>query len=119
MNVHAIASTLRSFMEQKGYTQTFVSEETGIPQSTICRALKSPVRVTKTHLALCKFAEIPIEHNAATESMKDELVGELLDVWDGTREHADLIARLLRSAAGLEAHAADRIGKPRKSIGHR
>jgi hypothetical protein len=118
MNVHVIASALLSFMEQNGYSQTRLSNETGIPQPTISRALHHPVRITKTHRALCKFAKIPIERNPATESMQEELVGELLDVWDGTREHANLIARLLRSAAGLEAHAADRIGKPRKSIGH-
>ena len=119
MNVHAVAKALLTFMEQKGYSQTRLSEETGILQPTISRALKHPVRITKTHRALCKFAGIALEHDSGSESMRDELVNELLDVWDGSREHAHSIARLLKAAAGLEAHAVDRAAKPRRSHGQR
>lgn len=119
MNVHAVVKALLTFMEQKGYNQTRLSDETGIPQPTISRALKRPVRITKTHRALCKFAGIPVQHDQGFESMRDELVNELLDVWDGSREHAHSIARLLKAAAGLEAHAVDRATKPRRSHGQR
>lgn len=119
MNVHVVAKALLTFMEQKGYSQTRLSKETGIPQSTISRALNHPTRFTKTHRALCKFSGIPVERQPASGSLQDELVAELLGVWDGSREHAHSIARLLRAAADLEAHAIDRAGKPRRSHGYR
>lgn len=119
MNVHAVSQALLAFMEEKGYSQTRLAEESGVRQSTISRALRHPTRITKTHIALCKFAGISLQPHKGSESLREELVGELMDVWDGSREHAHSIARLLRAAAGLEAHASERAGKPRRSHGHR
>lgn len=116
MTVQRIVSALRAFMELNAYTQTRLSEDTGIPQSTIARALKNPRRVSKTHHALCKFAKIAPDDQISVGSARDALVQTVLEVWDGSREHAHSIARLLKAGATLEAHGAARAtAKPRKN----
>lgn len=113
MNVQVVVQSLRSYIERNGYSQVRLSRETGIPQSTISRALAKPARVTKTHRALCKLAGISLEANRVETAAEQELVRSVLDVWDGSREHAQTIARLLKAAASLEAYRASRASKSR------
>lgn len=104
-------------MDANSYTEMRLSRETGIAQPTINRALKNPARLTNTHRKLCKFASIEIEGSADSgdEETREGLVKAVLDVWDGTREHAQSIARLLKAGATLEAYGASKASKPRKS----
>lgn len=97
---------IRARMEDAGYSDSSLSRAVGIPQSTLWRALRTPVRTTKTHLKLCKFFGIDLQKDSTNVDARENLMQELLDVWDGSREHAQTLARLLRSAAALQAHAA-------------
>jgi transcriptional regulator with XRE-family HTH domain len=115
MTVQRIVRELRSFMEMNSYSQTRLSTESGIPQSTISRALNKPKRLTETHRELCKIAGIALEESAAGGSALDELMQTVMEVWDGSREHAQSIARLLKAGATLEAYGAARAAKPRKT----
>ena len=115
MNVLQVLEAIHAFMETNSYSQTRLAKETGIPQSTIARALKAPVRVTRTHRALCKFARISLDSGPGEGGARETLVQTVLDVWDGTREHAQSIARLLKAGATLEAYGASRATKPRKT----
>lgn len=104
-------------METNSYSQTDLSRLTGLPQPTISRALSNPVRISRTHRALCKFARIAFDTPAPSSRGQETLIQAVLDVWDGTQEHANSIARLLHAGATLEAHGASRALKNRKPNG--
>lgn len=106
MNVQKVVREIRTFMARKSLSESGLAKAVGIPQPTVNRALKSPVRLTKTHRAICKYAGIDVSVGAVHPETREELVQELLDVWDGSREHAHSLTRLLRAAATLHAHAA-------------
>lgn len=120
MKARRLVEELRSFMEANSYSQSDLSRLTGVPQPTISRALRNPIRITRTHRALCKFARIAVEAPSPTPRRGQEaLIQAVLDVWDGTQEHADSIARLLQAGATLEALGASRVLKNRKHHGDR
>jgi len=89
-------------------SQMELSRQTGIPQSTLSRALDSPVRISQTHRKICKFANISLEGADSTVRTQQALIEAVLSVWDGTPEHAESIARLLSAGAQLEAHGTAR-----------
>ena len=99
MNLQGVVRELRAFMHEKSYSESRLSRDTGVPQPTIHRALKSPVRLTKTHRVLCKFAAIDLVETTGSPETREDLIQEVLDIWDGSREHAHSIVRLLRAAA--------------------
>lgn len=119
MNVSAVVTQLREFMHKNSYSESRLSREAGVPQPTLHRALRNPQRLTKTHIFLCKFAGIALNPNESTKPRHDELVKVVLEVWDGTEEHAQSIVRLLRAGATLEAYGARRASKIKNSNGHR
>lgn len=118
MNVQQLVREIRVFMERNAYSQLRLSQETGIPQPTISRALKAPVRVSSTHRKLCKFAGIPMTGAAEDSDARHALLQTVLEVWDGTTEHAQTLARLIKAGATLEAYGAYRASK-RNIDGHR
>jgi transcriptional regulator with XRE-family HTH domain len=113
MNVQGVVKQLRTFMRERGYSESRLARESGVPQPTIHRALKNPVRLTKTHRTLCKFAGIDLITVPTHPEAKEELIQEVLDIWDGTREHAHSLARLLRAAATLQAYVASQNSRSR------
>lgn len=119
MNAQQVVRLIRTFMEQNSYSQSRLAREAKVPQSTISRALGSPVRLSRTHHALCNFAGIDIQASQGRAGARESLVQAVLDVWDGTDEHAQSIARLLKVAATLEAYGAARAGKPPRTHAHR
>lgn len=119
MNVSTIVTQLREFMHENSYSESRLSRESGVPQSTLHRALRNPQRLTKTHMRLCKFAGIALAFNESTKLLHDELVKVVMEVWDGTDEHAQSIVRLLRAGATLEAYGARRATNTKNFNGHR
>ena len=113
MNVQSVVRQIRAFMRDQKHSESSLSRATNIPQPTIHRALKNPVRVTNTHRNLCKFADIDIREVPRPAETQDELIQEVLDIWDGSREHAHSLARLLRAAATLQAYGATQSGRNR------
>lgn len=113
MNVQAMAKQIRARMRDAGYSESALSRKIGIPQSTIYRSIRAPARMTKTHRALCKFFGIELDAAQGNPDIREELVQELLEIWDGSREHAHSLARLLRSAAALQTHAATHASRAR------
>lgn len=119
MNVSAIVTQLREFMHENSYSENRLSREVGVPQPTLHRALRNPQRVTKTHMRLCKFAGIALVIDESAKPQHEELVKVVMEVWDGTDEHAQSIVRLLRAGATLEAYGARRASKTKNSNGPR
>lgn len=96
-------------LEAQGLTQLALSQMTGIPQSTLSRSLRSPVRLTRTHRKVCTFLEIPILHTARDLAGAETLRQVVMEVWDGTDRHAQALARLLRAAS--RASEISRLGR--------
>ncbi|UCU94928.1 helix-turn-helix domain-containing protein [Hydrogenophaga taeniospiralis] len=119
MNVSAVVTQLRKFMHENSYSESRLSREAGVAQSTLHRALRNPQRLTKTHIRLCKFAGIALSQDESAKPRHDELMKAVMEVWDGTDEHALSIVRLLRAGATLEAYGARRASKTKNSNGHR
>ncbi|HYP82700.1 MAG TPA: hypothetical protein VES41_05040 [Variovorax sp.] len=114
-----VVTQLREFMHENSYSESRLSKIAGVPQSTLHRALRNPRRLTKTHVLLCKFAGIALNQEESGTLRHDELVKTVMEVWDGTDEHARSIVRLLRAGATLEAYGARRASKTKNSNGHR
>ncbi|WP_124543252.1 hypothetical protein [Piscinibacter terrae] len=104
MTLHEVVERLRAFMLTAGYSEARFAIESGVPQSTLHRALRSPKRLTKTHHKLCKFAGIEIDEMPPDARAQEVLWRAVRDVWDGTPEHAQAIARLLKAGAHVGAH---------------
>lgn len=119
MNVNIVVTQLRKFMHENSYSESRLSREAGVPQPTLHRALRNPQRLTKTHIRLCKFAGIALGQDESAKPRHSELVKAVMEVWDGTDEHAQSIVRLLRAGATLEAYGARRASKTKNSNGHR
>lgn len=113
MNVREVVKEIRAYMATNSLSESGLAKSVGLSQPTVHRALKNPVRLTKTHRAICKFASIDLTAKLASPEIRDELVQELLSVWDGSREHAHSLARLLRAAATLQAHSAAHVPRAR------
>lgn len=113
MNIQVVLRQIRAAMQNQSYSEAGLAKAVGVAQSTVNRALRSPVRVTKTHRALCKKLGIELQASGGSPETKEELVQELLDVWDGSREHAHSLVKLLRAAATLHAHGASQASRSR------
>lgn len=119
MTVNDVVMQLREFMHENSYSESRFSKEVGVPQPTLHRALRNPQRLTKTHVRLCKFAGIALDPDEPAKASHQELVKAVMEVWDGTDEHAQSIVRLLKAGATLEAYGARRAFKTKNPNGHR
>jgi DNA-binding Xre family transcriptional regulator len=102
MLVNVVLQKIENSMAARDLNQSALSEATGIPQSTLSRALSQPVRVTKTHRKICKYLGIlipPDENSSGAQALHKAVQ----DAWDGTDRHALALAGLLRAAAHVFA----------------
>lgn len=113
MNVQVLVRRIRATMQEQSTSEAALAKLAGVAQSTVNRALRSPVRLTKTHRTICKILGIELLVPVGDPETQEELVQELLDVWDGSREHAHSLARLLRAAATLSGHGASQLSRSR------
>lgn len=117
MSVSRILDAIRATMQTRGFTEARLAREVGVPQSTLNRSLSNPKRVTPTHRKICNFLGILHTGDVKDGGARDALVQTLMDIWDGSPEHAAVITKLLKAGSLLEAHgAATRRGKA--SHGH-
>jgi transcriptional regulator with XRE-family HTH domain len=85
-------------------TQEQVAQATGVQQSTVQRLLASrPKRYTRALRAVCKYAKISLLSRAPREdpAKNQQLISALRHVWDGSPAHADALAQVIKSLAGL------------------
>jgi transcriptional regulator with XRE-family HTH domain len=105
MTVNVVLRRIEGFMAEKNLSQLELSRLTGIPQSTLSRALRAPRRLTNTHRRVCKYANISLNQIAPSASASERLRQTIADVWDGTDRHADALVRLLRAASEITSTA--------------
>lgn len=97
-------------LRRSGITQIALAEELGVSQSQISRVLsgKSSKR-SKLLAKICNYAFKP-PPAAAAEAVRqnEELIKALAETWDGTQEHAQALATVIRSLGGLSSPAQRR-----------
>ncbi|MFK2919043.1 helix-turn-helix domain-containing protein [Dyella koreensis] len=93
----ALAHELRQRLAERGLTSgTAIAKATGLGQSQVHRNLYgSPRRVSRTLLALCKYAKIDAYERASDPRNSLALMEALAQVWDGSEAHARRLAKLL------------------------
>lgn len=97
-------------LRRSGITQITLAEELGVSQSQVSRVLsgKSSKR-SKLLARICNYAFKP-PPPAAAEAVKqnEELIKALAETWDGTQEHAQALATVIRSLGALSGPAQRR-----------
>ena len=95
---------LKSILDQRQISQNAIAEAAKVDQATVSRVLSQcPKRAGKAFRRLCKYAE-KIEAAAIQPNPSGcpELMSALGNVWDGSNEHAEALAAIIR-AVGLAA----------------
>ena len=92
-----LATELLHFFEARQMqSPSEIARATGINQSQVYRNLKCrPKRVSKTLIALCKYANISLTLAVPDPSESRILMEALSSVWDGSDTHAHRLAELL------------------------
>lgn len=100
-----IVNDVRAFVASHKCAQRVLAKKAKCNQGTISRALANePKRLSRTLKRLCKYANIPIDENdmpARQRELPSNLVHAIQGVWNGEQEHADALARVLRSVGAL------------------
>ena len=88
-----------------GITQTTIAAALGISQSQVSRVLSGNARrPSKVFNAVCKYVHSSVASHPG-ESLKHhpELIEAVSDVWDGTPDHAQALALVIRSLGALRS----------------
>ena len=97
-----IAKALRTIFADRNMTQSHIAEATGIHQSQVSRILRGRfARIDGNVKRICKYANIKPGKIGSDPSGNRVLMDALRGVWDGTDEHARLIARILKDIGAL------------------
>lgn len=100
---------MRATLGGSGLTQSDLARAAGVSQPAVSRLLgKCPERYGVSFKKLCIYAETRRESAQATLPLPVEdaaLVSAIREVWNGTPEHAQALAAMIR-AAGAAARIA-------------
>lgn len=92
-----------------GLTQEQIAKELGISQSQVSRILSGKSRrASRVYLRICEYVEKASAPHQRTGPITPALAEALTGVWDGTTEHAELLATLLNTLSALAAYQKGR-----------
>jgi transcriptional regulator with XRE-family HTH domain len=93
-----------------GITQQSIAAETGLSQSQVSRLLSGKAKRRTTALdAVCKYVERATKGVASSDVREcATLLESLALVWDGSENHAEALAVVIRSLGGLTVRAGRR-----------
>lgn len=102
LNIRERIDWLRATFKSEQMSQESLAEATGIHQSQISRILSGQVRrSSKNFILLCKFAENLHSERKSSKKIHPALLSALEQTWDGSTEHAEAIAKVIRSLSSL------------------
>lgn len=100
---------MRATVAKSGLTQPRLAREAGVSQPAISRLMANcPKRQGAAFRKLCRYAESQRAYAQATLPLPVDdaaLVSAIREVWNGTPEHAQALAAMIR-AAGAAARIA-------------
>lgn len=85
-------------LDRLGCTQTELAQLAGVSQATVSRARnRVPVRKSSQHRRLCSYI-----HEEIARIQRDNPAQDALErIWDGSQEHGEALAALIRAAGEL------------------
>lgn len=101
--IDLIIATLRDQVAKREITQLDLAEHSGVSQSQISRILSGQYRRESVNVQrLCDYArkalDIPLQPSASALGVLNSAIQE---TWDGTDEHAEALAQVIRSLSAL------------------
>ena len=113
MNVQVVIRRIRIAMQDQSSSGAASANSERVVQSTVNRALRNPMQLTKTHLSIGKKLGTELQALTGSPDTREELAQELLDVSASSRKHPHSLGRFLMAAATLHAHGASQTNRPR------
>jgi hypothetical protein len=100
---------LKRTLEVHKISQEALAKAAGINQATVSRIMaRCPRRAGGAFTKLCRYADKVCERESRPDpSLCSELMNALRDVWNGSDEHAEALAAIIR-AAGYVTHVGAR-----------
>ncbi|WP_217450862.1 helix-turn-helix domain-containing protein [Vogesella oryzae] len=98
-----LALALAPQFKSAGLTQDEIAYAIGASQSQVSRVLSGHIKHrTKLFEKLCIYAKNQLPHIEKPDvRANSELMSALAEVWDGTEDHAQALAQVIRSLAQL------------------
>lgn len=100
---------MRATLDKSGLTQPQIAIEAGVSQPAVSRLMaRCPIRNGGAFRKLCKYAKSQRAYGQTPLPLPVEdaaLVSAIREVWNGTPEHAQALAAMIR-AAGAAARIA-------------
>ena len=92
-----------------GLTQEQLAQDLGISQSQVSRILSGKSRrASRVYLRVCEYVEKASAPRRGGGAITPALADALTGLWDGTTEHAELLAALLNTLSALAAYQKGR-----------
>lgn len=102
LKARAVAAAERA--RRLGITQQRIASELGVSQSQVSRVFSAAARRrSRVYERVCKYVE-GAGCGTPAPARSQALMEALHAVWDGTETHAQLIARVIQSLAGLSEY---------------
>ncbi len=93
---------MREFLALKGISQSRLAELASVSQATVSRALTgAPGKHSEARERLLTYIQDRIQTEGASLTGSELVLAAFRRVWDGSDEHAALIARLVEATAGF------------------
>jgi transcriptional regulator with XRE-family HTH domain len=101
--VDLIIAALRDRVAKRGLTQLELAEHSGVSQSQISRILSGQYcRESANVQRLCDYAKQALNIQVQPSSVALGVLNSAInETWDGTDEHAEALARVIRSLSAL------------------
>jgi transcriptional regulator with XRE-family HTH domain len=98
MNHMDVPAELDALLRREGMTQAELAEKARVSQPTVSRAKRRvPRRNSESYSRLCSY----IREVSREISLPRTVCDALAEIWDGSPEHAEALAGLIRAAGGL------------------
>lgn len=114
MDIDSLQSDLKYFFRQKGLKSTLsIAISTGIPQSTVYRALeKKNIKLTSGLKKLVNYSNFDlVKYKKVEPASCKTLMDTLHQIWDGSEAHAKQISKLLLAAHSCNMYGNNTIGR--------
>jgi transcriptional regulator with XRE-family HTH domain len=115
---NSLRQSLKQKMKERGWTQSSLSERSGISQPQISRMLSGETkRISKAVKTLCRYASLPIPEPLLTRDQEGIIQQEVQNLLIGSPQKIDAIIALLRAASDLATKPGAPSRRRKESVG--
>jgi transcriptional regulator with XRE-family HTH domain len=94
-----LQDAITDLLKREGISQKMLAERAQVSQATVSRALKrEPLRRRTAYARLCRYMRYDAP---STQVSEDPVRDAVRDTWDGSKEHAAALAKLVLASREL------------------